>query len=102
MPVQQTSHIDDTKTDDTAGSVSGTFPTTFTQALVTFEDNSCRWRSGGTDPTAVIGTRQDPGDKVFFGGNDYADFMRGFSYINLTPGSNASVQIAFLTGFDRA
>jgi len=102
MSVSQLGHIDDTKTGDTAGVPSGTIPVGTTQILVTFEDNSCRWRADGTAPTAVIGTRQDPGDKILLEGNDYQDFVRAFSYINLTVGSNASVQMAFRNGFDRA
>jgi hypothetical protein len=44
----------------------------------------------------------DVGDRLILAGNDYGDFLRNFSYINLTTSSNASLQVTFLNGFDRA
>ena len=100
MP-SQLGHTDSTKSDDNAGSL-GTIPTGTTQAILTCEDNSLRWRADGTAPTASVGVRMDVGDKMTLSGNDYGDFLRNFSYINLNSGSNASLQISFLNGFDRA
>jgi hypothetical protein len=102
MGVTQTGHIDDTKTADTAAAPTGTIPTTFSQVIIQCEDNSIRWRADGTAPTTVIGQRMDPGDILILAGNDYADLMRRFSYINATAGSNGSLQFTFLTGYDRA
>jgi len=101
MAVNQTGHTDDTKSADTAGGL-GTIPAGTTQAVIKCEDNSLRWRADGTDPTADVGKRMDVGDEHLFVGNDYGDFLRNFSYINLTAGSNASIQASFFSGFDRA
>jgi hypothetical protein len=94
-------HLDSTKSADTAGGI-GSIPLTATQGIFTVEDNSIRWRADGTAPTADIGVRQDVGDKILFVGNDYHDAMVNFSYINLTAGSNGSIQAHFSVGFDRA
>jgi hypothetical protein len=101
MAVSQVGHTDDTKTGDSAGSL-GTIPTGTTQAILVCEDNSLRWRADGTAPTASVGHRMDVGDRLILAGNDYGDFLRNFSYINLTTSSNASLQVTFLNGFDRA
>jgi hypothetical protein len=94
-------HTDSTKAADSAGGL-GTIPTGTTQAILTCEDNSLRWRADGTDPTAAVGNRMDAGDRLLLFGNDYNAFLTNFSYINLTGGANASLQAEFLDGFDRA
>jgi D-serine deaminase-like pyridoxal phosphate-dependent protein len=101
MAVNQLGHTDSTKTGDSAGGI-GTIPTTTSQAILKCEDNALRWRADGTAPTATVGKRMDVGDELLLVGNHYGTFLEQFSYINLTPGSNASLQIVFLTGFDRA
>jgi hypothetical protein len=100
MPNQR-QHIAVTASDDSATTL-GTITSTVTQALLRCEDNPLRWRADGTSPTASVGTRMDPGDVLVLSGNDYNDFLKNFEFINLTAGSNSSLEGAGLDGFDRA
>lgn len=100
MP-NQTENLVITATDDTATAFSSVATLT-TQAILRCEDNALRWRADGTAPTATVGARMDVGDVLLFMGNDYNALLKRFQIINLTTGSNASIEGPGLDGFDRA
>jgi len=100
MP-NQVGVIQVTKSADTAGSL-GTVPIGATQAIIRCEDNACRWRADGTDPTNDSGVLLKSGDVLMLFGNDYNAFLNRFSFINDVDGANSRLEGAYLDGFDRA
>lgn len=54
---------------DLSASVGLTVPVGSTLAVIQAESQNVRWRDDGTDPTATVGMRLEPGDLFFYTGS---------------------------------